>query len=180
MITNPSHEMRNETQRPRLFFALWPDPAIRLALSGLQNGLQGKLSLPEKLHMTMAFLGQRPAGDVAALCAILEQVPARALHVSIDSYGYFPAQQLAWAGPRNPPTTLLALRAALMALLAEQQFCPAFEHDRFTPHVTLARKAPAPVSGDIAPLHWRAGQLVLAESLTASGAYRIIASRQLA
>ncbi|CDG81202.1 2'-5' RNA ligase [Janthinobacterium agaricidamnosum NBRC 102515 = DSM 9628] len=172
--------MRYETQRPRLFFALWPDAAVRKALAGLQNGLPGKLLPPEKLHMTMAFLGQRPAGDVPALCAILQHLPAPALQLRIDRYGYFPTQQLAWAGPGDPPAALLALRAALMAALAGQQFCPAFEYDSFTPHVTLARKVPAPVGGEMAPLHWRTDQLVLAESLTASGTYRIIGSRQLA
>ncbi|MGK5008205.1 2'-5' RNA ligase family protein [Janthinobacterium sp. MDB2-8] len=72
-----------------------------------------------------------------------------------------------------------ATRAACMHGLAEQGLAPRFEHDRFTPHVTLARQAPPPAIGDFAPIAWQASELVLVESLKSSGDYRILASRKL-
>ena len=66
-----------------------------------------------------------------------------------------------------------------MQALARQALAPRFEHDRFTPHVTLARQAPPPASQDFAPIAWQADELVLVESFKSSGDYRIVASRRL-
>ncbi|MDC8759640.1 RNA 2',3'-cyclic phosphodiesterase [Janthinobacterium fluminis] len=169
---------------PRFFFALWPDPATRAALTQLQAGLAGNLQVPGKLHLTLAFLGQRAETDLLALRRVLRQVPARAMTLELDRYGHFGGQRIAWAGPSEAPEQLLALRAALMRLLAADGFAPEFEADRFRPHVTLARKAPAPAAAGFAPLRWRADELVLATSPgTLSGTdegYRIVASRRLA
>ncbi len=171
--------MATATGQHRLFFALWPDPATRAALARLQQGLAGSPTAPQKLHLTMAFLGQRADADLAALGAILAQVPARAMTLELDCVGHFSGQRIAWAGMQAPPAALLALRAELMRLLAAGGFAPQFEQDRFRPHVTLARKAPAPAGSVFAPLRWRADELVLAASPGADGGYRIVGSRKL-
>ncbi|MEC5163781.1 MULTISPECIES: RNA 2',3'-cyclic phosphodiesterase [unclassified Janthinobacterium] len=172
--------MTTATRQHRLFFALWPDPATRAALARLQQGVAGKPSAPAKLHLTMAFLGQRPDADLAPLCAILQAVAAPAMTLELDCYGHFSGQRIAWAGMGAPPAALLALRAELMRLLAQAGFAPEFEHDRFRPHVTLARKAPAPAAPPpaFAPLRWRADELVLAASTGPDG-YHVIGARRL-
>ena len=167
------------TQQHRLFFALWPDAATRAALTEVQAGIAGALTRAEKLHLTLAFLGQQPASALPALCQVLERVPARALTLQLDTRGYFTSQRIAWAGMQTVPPDLLALRGALMQALAAGRFVPEFEEDRFKPHVTLARKASATTTADFAPIRWRATQMVLAESSTGNGEYRIVAARQL-
>ncbi|KAB8062844.1 MULTISPECIES: RNA 2',3'-cyclic phosphodiesterase [Janthinobacterium] len=169
-----------DTHTPRLFYALWPDDATRAALAAWQTQLQGQPVRPEKLHLTLAFLGQRPASDLPALLAILAQMPARAMPLLFDHASHFTKLALAWAALAQPSPALLDLRAACMRALAQQALAPRFEHDRFTPHVTLARQAPPPASQDFAPIAWQARELVLVESLKSSGDYRILASRQLA
>ncbi|HEV7814514.1 MAG TPA: RNA 2',3'-cyclic phosphodiesterase [Janthinobacterium sp.] len=163
----------------KLFFALWPDAAVRAALVRLQAGLDGKPTRPDKLHLTLAFLGQRPDDALPALRHILATLPARPMTLEIDRRGYFDSHQIAWAGMRAPPPELLALRAALMQALTAAQFAPAYEQDRFHPHITLRRKASPPPPAPFAPLLWRADEMVLAESTTQTGDYRILASRRL-
>jgi 2'-5' RNA ligase len=182
MIANRRNDRKNlspDTHAPRLFYALWPDAATRTALAAWQARLQGKPVRVEKLHLTLAFLGQHPASDLPALLAILEQLPARPMPLLFDHVSHFTQLALAWAALAQPSPALLDLRAACMHRLAQQGLAPRFEHDRFTPHVTLARQAPPPASQDFAPIAWQADELVLVESLKSSGDYRILASRKL-
>ena len=170
--------MSPDTHAPRLFYALWPDAATRTALLAWQARLQGKPVRAEKLHLTLAFLGQRPASELPALQTLLAQLPAHPIPLLFDHASHFAQLALAWAALAQPSHALLDLRAACMHGLAQQGLAPRFEHDRFTPHVTLARQAP-PASQDFAPIAWQADELVLVESLKSSGDYRILASRKL-
>lgn len=183
MIANRRNDMKNlshDSHDPRLFYALWPDAATRTALAAWQASLGGKPTRADKLHLTLAFLGQRPASALPTLRDILADMPARAMPLAFDHVSHFPRLAIAWAGLAQPSPALLALRGACMQALAEDGLAPRFEHDRFTPHVTLARQAPPPPSERPAPVRWQASELVLVESLKSSGDYRILASRQLA
>ena len=171
--------MSPDSHFPRLFYALWPDAATRAALAAWQASLGGKPTRPDKLHLTLAFLGQRPAAELPALLDILEQLPARPMRLAFDHASHFPKLALAWAALAQPSPALLDVRAACMQALAGQGLAPRFEHDRFTPHVTLARQAPPPAGEDVAPVAWQADELVLVESFKSSGDYRIVASRRL-
>ena len=114
IIANPGDEMATATPQARLFFALWPDPATRAALARLQAGLAGRPLEAHKLHLTMAFLGQRDAADLAPLGAILARVEAAAATLEIDRLDYFSGQRIVWAGMGAAPPALAGLRAALM------------------------------------------------------------------
>ncbi|MDN2704588.1 RNA 2',3'-cyclic phosphodiesterase [Janthinobacterium sp. SUN100] len=171
--------MSPDAHCPRLFYALWPDAATRLALAAWQARLEGKPVRADKLHLTLAFLGQHPASELPALLDILEHMPTHAMPLLFDHASHFTQLALTWAALARPSPALLDLRAACMQRLAEQGLAPRFEHDRFTPHVTLARQAPPPAVEDFAPIAWQADELVLVESLKSSGDYRILASRKL-
>ena len=182
MIANRRNDMKNlspDSHFPRLFYALWPDAATRAALAAWQAGLGGNPTRPDKLHLTLAFLGQRPPAELPALLGILEDLPARAMPLAFDHVGHFPRLALAWAGLERPSPALLELRGACMRALAEQGLAPRFEHDRFTPHVTLARQTPPPPPERPSPVQWQARELVLVESLKSSGDYRVVARRDL-
>jgi 2'-5' RNA ligase len=170
--------MMPATFQHRLFFALWPDSAVATALLQRQSGIEGTLVKADRLHLTLAFLGSRPAAQLPALRTILQRVPARAMTLDLDLYGYFSGPRIAWAGMRAPQPLLLQLQHALMEELMTEKIAPPGPAERFRPHVTLARKS-APPALPFAPLRWRAERMVLAESMPENGDYRIIAARQL-
>lgn len=158
----------------KLFFALWPDAPTRDALARLQAPVAGRHTPHDKLHLTMAFLGQQPVDALPALLDILESVPVSPMRLVVDCYGYFTRPRIAWAGVTAPPAELLAMQADLIARLAAAGFSTA-THGTFKPHITLAREARgAPPDEMTAPVVWDVRELALVESVTANGKYRPI------
>jgi 2'-5' RNA ligase len=156
----------------KLFFALWPDAPTRDALARLQAPVAGRHTPRDKLHLTMAFLGQQPADALPTLLDILEAVPVPPMRLVVDCYGYFTKPRIAWAGLTAPPDALLAMQVDLMARLEAAGFSTA-THGAFKPHITLARDARHAPPGEVAaPVAWDVRELVLVESVTASGKYR--------
>jgi 2'-5' RNA ligase len=161
----------------KLFFALWPDDRTRAALAHLQSPVVGRHTPPDKLHLTMAFLGLQPVDALPSLLDILEAVPVPAMRLEVDCYGYFTKPRIAWAGLSAPPDGLLAMQAELMARLEAAGF-PAATHGAFKPHITLARDArEAPAMAPVAPVTWDVSELALVESDMATGQYRPLARR---
>jgi 2'-5' RNA ligase len=158
----------------KLFFALWPDAPTRDALARLQAPVAGRHTTHDKLHLTMAFLGQQPADALPALLDILESVPVSPMRLVVDCYGYFTRPRIAWAGMTAPPMELLAMQEDLIARLEAAGFSTA-THGAFKPHITLAREARgAPQEGVATPVVWDVKELVLVESVAATGKYRPI------
>ena len=161
----------------KLFFALWPDQEAREALVRLQQPVRGRLIPPEKLHLTMAFLGQQPADALPVLLGILEAMPVTEVRLVVDCYGYFKRPQIAWAGPSEPPAALMELQAGLMERLEAAGFSAA-THGEFKPHITLAREAKeAPGEFGFDPVVWTVSGLSLVESM-ADGRYVPIAQNR--
>lgn len=161
----------------KLFFALWPDDTVRQALARLQQPVRGRLIPPEKLHLTMAFLGQQPAEALPVLLDILHATHMPPMQLTVDSYGYFKRPHIAWAGMSEVPDGLLAVQGELMARLEAAGFSAA-THGEFKPHITLAREAmEAPAEFSAAPVVWNVGGLALVESL-ADGRYLPVAQNR--
>jgi len=159
----------------KLFFALWPDAPTRNALVRLQAPVAGRHTPRDKLHLTMAFLGQQPVDALPVLLDILSAVPVPPMRLTVDCYGYFTKPRIAWAGMQSPPDALLAMQADLMARLEAAGF-PAATHGAFKPHITLAREArSAPPDAPPETVVWDVRELALVESDTATGQYRPIA-----
>ncbi|UGQ45801.1 RNA 2',3'-cyclic phosphodiesterase [Massilia endophytica] len=162
---------------PKLFFALWPDDAVRSALAKLQAPVQGRLIPPEKLHLTLAFLGHQPAERLPVLRGILESLSVPPLRLEIDCYGYFTKPRIAWAGMSRIPPELNMLYEDLMAKLGEEGFAPA-THGAFRPHITLAREAKAaPPRQPFEAVIWEVREAALVESVMATGQYLPLAPR---
>lgn len=176
MITNQPSEAIIQPSGHKLFFALWPDGDTRAALARLQALLPGRAIAPAKLHLTLAFLGQQPAGALAPLLAILEGLAVPELLLKVDCLGYFQRPRIAWAGMTQVPGELVAMQAELMARLEAAGFSPA-THGEFKPHVTLAREAKtAPQETPFEPVLWRASEAALVESMP-DGSYLPVARR---
>jgi len=162
----------------RLFYALWPDDAVRERLAALQAHVDGKLTAYENLHITLAFLGEQPADSLPALGAILDGLPRDEIMLPLDRLGYFPKKRIAWAGMHAVPGALRALAGALAdALIANGV---AFDRRTdFKPHVTLARDADPPRDVSFDPIVWHAERIVLVQSVMQRGGvrYEVLAER---
>jgi RNA 2',3'-cyclic 3'-phosphodiesterase len=166
--------------RLRLFYALWPDDAVRDALTALQAPLRGRLTQRANLHLTLAFLGAQPVSLLPVLQGILQELPYADIPLVIDRSGHFAQRRIAWAGMRLVPPELRMLHGALERLL-EQHHIEFDRRPEFKPHVTLARNADAPPEMPDTPIHWRADHAALVQSENENGAvgYRVLASRRL-
>lgn len=153
----------------RLFFALWPEPALREALwQQAREQLQrcgGRLVPQDNLHLTLAFLGHVDEVQQAVLVAAARTLPAPRCDLLLDRYGWFESAQVLWLGCSQTPAPLLALASAL----AGQARAAGLRIDPrpFHPHVTLARKPRnLPDLAPPRPLAWSVDGFVLAESLS--------------
>jgi RNA 2',3'-cyclic 3'-phosphodiesterase len=123
------------------------------ALSTRAAGARLRVLEPEALHVTLCFLGERPAGEIGALgdalgaaCATSPPVGALALGAPL------------WLPPRRPRALAVELRddaaGALAALRGELVRALAAVCDfevgrrRFQPHVTVARLRPREAPGE--------------------------------
>lgn len=161
----------------RLFFALWPDDAVREAIAA-QLPEMPKPAKPvpaANWHVTLAFLGDVPAEQRRAYEDAAGAVAGRPFDLELDRFGYFHRPRVLWIGASQVPDALRALHADLNGSLAERGFEP--ERRPFTVHLTLARKMLPP--GDLPepdPVPWRVTDFCLVRSeLSRAGArYEVV------
>ena len=163
----------------RLFFALWPDEAARQKLAALAHDValvaQGKPVPGEKIHLTLAFLGEVGSDLQAQAMRAGEETRGVAFDLALDRVGSFRRARVAWAGCSNPTAPLVELQATLAANLASRGF--ALEERDFTPHLTLARKIAKPLPpASIPPIGVEATDLALVLSEAGTGRYTSLES----
>jgi 2'-5' RNA ligase len=130
----------------RLFFALWPPREAAAALHAwareVARGAGGRATPVEKIHLTLAFLGEVAAdeGRKAVVAAGGVRAPAHAL--AVETAQYRARHRIVWAGPEEMPQALSSLAADLGKRLLEAGF--RLEERPFRAHVTLVRGAAAP------------------------------------
>jgi 2'-5' RNA ligase len=130
----------------RTFVAVFPPPAIREALFRAARDLPAskafRLIGPEKLHLTLKFLGNVAEDDLSRVAQALE--PLRERHepfeVSISGFGAFPSERKArilWAGVGEGSEPLRAVALSVEDLLEPAGF--GLEQRPYVPHLTLGR-----------------------------------------
>jgi 2'-5' RNA ligase len=170
----------------RLFVALEPPEPVRRRLALLAAELRRSAGRaaddvrwvePEKIHLTLQFLGAVPEERVAAVTEAVRAAAAaaRPLSLEVRGAGGFPnarRPRVVWAGLGGDVEPLAALALDLGRRLAPLGYAP--EDRPFSPHLTLGRardRRGAPglagalahaAQADGAP--WRASELVLVES----------------
>lgn len=97
-------------------------------------------SLPEKMHLTLRFLGETRTGQRAQVEASLREIAERTVGfpVTLQGVGVFPSWRkpgVVWLGFAASPA-LLTLQAAAEAAAQDAGF--AAEGRAYTPHLTLA------------------------------------------
>ena len=157
---------------PRLFFALWPDDAARdrLAMHAvrLATQLAGKPVPPEKIHLTLTFLGEVAEEDRAQ--GVAAAIRSATFEACFDRVGTFRGAKVAWAGSSRPAAAMIELQSALESSLRAAGFD--LEERPFRPHMTLVRRisrtlAPEPIE----PIAWTAREFSLVRSDTSTGRY---------
>lgn len=158
--------MKHDTKR--LFFALWPDEAVRGQLHALgktQNLAAGRPVHRADLHITLQYLGQtgpdqRHCAEIAASRAVGD-----AFSLSISQVHYWKRSRVLWAGLENTPD---ALQRLVIELAQQLQLCGIEpEHRVYQPHITLARNIPAIVGSQaVDRISWNIREFVLLESHT--------------
>jgi RNA 2',3'-cyclic 3'-phosphodiesterase len=162
----------------RLFFALWPDVAAAEALAELARVLAEPLDARptprEKIHLTLAFLGEVADDALERAIQAGDAIQADSFDMVLDHVGSFRKSKVGWAGSDRPAGGLVSLNQALVAAL--DRFSLPFEQREFTPHVTLARKIARPLPRTPLPqaISWRADGFSLVKS--AGGRYENVAS----
>lgn len=148
----------------RVFFALWPDDATRSAISrATRDAVResgGRPIAKERLHLTVAFLGELTSAGLEAARSV-PPISVGPLDLTLDALGLWPESRILWFAPSQPPAALGALEATLWDRLAALGFRP--EERTYRPHMTLARRA-RPIEAAAAPVHWHVPELALVES----------------
>ena len=129
----------------RLFLAIRLSDEMRSALLSAQNnlydrGVRGNYTAEENLHLTLAFIGEYP--DAQPVLDALSGVSFSPFVLELEGMGCF--GDLWWAGlrPSAPLDTLVrAVRHALAAAGIP------FDRKRFSPHITLLRRASGVMPG---------------------------------
>ncbi len=97
---------------------------------------------PERMHLTLRFLGDTPANKLAAIGEALDTVARtyRPFQLHVGRLGCFPnprRPRVIWAGLAGAEKELAALKAAVDEALAPLGWPP--ERDKFRAHLTLGR-----------------------------------------
>ncbi|MGL5513567.1 MAG: RNA 2',3'-cyclic phosphodiesterase [Sporomusa sp.] len=131
----------------RLFIAANFSDETRAQLHALQDKLRsyatnGSFSLPENLHLTLAFLGECDARQVAAAKQVINAVRFEPFAITIAGGGYFDKGRpnLVFCGLQNDSgySKLRQLQSDLSMSLSAKGF--ELEQRKFWPHITLGRK----------------------------------------
>jgi 2'-5' RNA ligase len=168
--------MPAEAARSHLFFALWPDAAVRSACDEAARSLRvrmqprGHRSAPERYHLTLQYLGEdlpETAATAARQAASLVRAPPFGLR--LDHAGWFRGADVWWLGTREAPAALGQLHQTLRESL--QRARVPIDRARLTPHLTIHRGAGLPLPPTlIEPIDWVVREFVLIRSRLGVGA----------
>jgi len=125
----------------RLFVALWPDPATRVAIAQWQQAWdlppRAAPVKPERLHLTLHFLGNVPAARLGEIAAGL-QCSFERFALEFGHGGVWP-NGIAALEPTGTPPQLERLHARLRDAVVALGL--AVDARPFRPHITLSRRA---------------------------------------
>ena len=114
--------MSDAGSKLRLFFAVRPDPmegdSLAEAAQSLLLGLDARLVPRNNYHVTLAFIGEVAAAELATLQRIGAAQAAPELTFRFDAFEYWPKPEVVVAAARTIPDGLQALWQQLHRELA--------------------------------------------------------------
>ncbi len=172
----------------RLFAGIELDATTREGCVCAQDRLraanfEARYEPPEKLHVTLAFLGRVDAAQLPEVESMLDNVAAahNAFALTLDKLGAFPHERrprVIYVGSRAQGAPFRALATALRERYAAMGF--SFDED-VVAHATIARvkggsTQPLPLL-DVAAMQLRVAELALFESLPDARTTRYVVRR---
>ena len=132
----------------RLFIAINLNEEMKDALIDIQDtmrtyGIRGKDTPPENMHLTLAFIGEYD--DPERVKEVVESIEIRPFEMTLKGIGAF--RDLWWVGTENS-SPLMAISRRLRRALAEADI--PFDKKKFSPHITVIRRANGTLSGEAA------------------------------
>lgn len=127
----------------RLFFALWPQEAVRKQLARLARRIAdqcaGRCVRPENLHLTLAFIGEVDSSVVPILRQAGSVIHRTSFDLLLDKLHCWGKGSIIAAGVSQPCGEL----TVLVQDLRNQLSAAGVRYDtvKFVPHVTLVRNA---------------------------------------
>ena len=123
----------------RLFIAIKLNPQLRNALTDIQQhlirrGIRGNYTNTDNLHITLAFIGEYDEPDYVT--EVISEVPFSPFPISISALGHF--GDLWWVGISDNDELDSYVKRLRKAL--SEAGIP-FDKKKFSPHITLIRKA---------------------------------------
>ncbi|HZX77777.1 RNA 2',3'-cyclic phosphodiesterase [Lysobacter sp.] len=157
----------------RLFFALWPDDALRARIDDTATTLErehapgGRRLRADRYHVTLQFLGDfkpLPDGLLDRVRTAAANVRSPSFALELDRAGSFRGSNVWWLGSHEAPSALKSLWDELGRALLKQGIRPR-STGGFVPHLTIQRDVrhhlpPTPVEA----LHWDVREFVLIDS----------------
>ena len=164
----PPPDQPKQQNRQRLFFALWPDDAVRAACSNVlkqaKKDHEGRAVHLDNLHITLAFLGYVSDAQRECAEAVADSISMTPFNLCFDHVGWFKRPKVLWLGANETPDSLMQLVASLNQGL---RGCDIALDDRpFATHLTLMRKVKKFYEMNIEPIDWRVDQFCLVQSFT--------------
>ncbi len=165
----------------RLFFALWPDDVVRRrlveSLAEVGSGVRGRRVPPERLHVTLLFLGNVTAEIRTVAESVAEAVAVPSFDLVLDRVGYWPRARVVWFGATSVPPEILELYQGLATGVSGCGL--QLESRPYTPHLTLIRDARArPGGAHVVAVRWpvQTFSLVASENGANGLQYRVLRS----
>jgi len=151
----------------RFFFALWPDPRAQALIGGLAREVAlesgGRPTLPDLIHLTLAFVGAQPAIRVDSLRRLAGLVRASSFVLALDKVGGFQRAGIAWLGSTKSSTRAAGLQRDLTDALRMRAFPiedRSYAHNlTLARHSTTVRRTPSAAADRLAGQRIRAGRL---------------------
>ena len=158
----------SEVTTHRIFFALWPNDAMRQQLKQTITPLlvdhKARRVPVHNWHITLAFLGNVTHENYECAQRQANEVVGQAFELTLNQFGFWPRPRVVWLGCSSLPDPLKLLVRNLNLALQACDYTP--EHRIYSPHLTLLRKANHGLDVDtVKPISWYIDQFVLVESV---------------
>ena len=103
------------------------------------NSTKGNFTLPENIHLTLAFLGECDAKQIESIKSVMDMTSFKPFDLNIECIGRFKrgGDDIWWAGVRENKE-LLDLQRNLTTELCNKGF--QLDNRKYSPHITLGRE----------------------------------------
>jgi len=127
----------------RVFFGLWPDnrqrDRLRDVINSVAKTVEGRAVDRRNWHITLAFIGDVEAHQIAALQERAAGIPVPPFRLGFDRLEYWARPKIACLVAPTVPTELQELVLALNGVLEASGIVP--EDRTYRPHITVSRNA---------------------------------------